>query len=382
MTTRPAAVPAASAGAASQLTGTRPVRRVAIIAPSGRALRRLRGGLVASLTREKHRVLCLAPSFEPQDEAELTSVMGATCRSLPPRPAGLRLFRDRAAMTGLAAVLAEWAPHAVLAAGGAELRLVLAASRRAGIKRSVALVNELPAGPLHGLKRALLLADVAVFHNADHVKSLAAAKVLPPDLPYTIVPGAGVDLGRFANEPLPPFGAGLAFLMISRLERPRGVLTYCEAARIVKARAPSARFRLAGTDSDGPAAVSRDRLAGFAGAVDFLGALDDVRPALKDCHVFVYPSQSEGMPPAVLEALATGRPVITTNAAGCRETVDERVNGCLVPPDDIDALAAAMESFLKRPDLIPHHARAARAKAERRFDASAVNTHLMQVLGV
>jgi glycosyltransferase involved in cell wall biosynthesis len=84
----------------------------------------------------------------------------------------------------------------------------------------------------------------------------------------------------------------------------------------------------------------------------------------------------------VLEALAMGRPVITTNAPGCRDTVDERVNGCLVSPGDPAALAAAMQTFLKRPDLIPHLARASRAKAERRFDATAVNATLIQILGV
>ena len=88
------------------------------------------------------------------------------------------------------------------------------------------------------------------------------------------------------------------------------------------------------------------------------------------------------MPRSVLEAMAAGRPIITTNGPGCRETVDERINGCLVPPSDPTALAASMETFLKRPDLIPSLARASRAKAERRFDERAVNATLMGVMGL
>jgi glycosyltransferase involved in cell wall biosynthesis len=98
--------------------------------------------------------------------------------------------------------------------------------------------------------------------------------------------------------------------------------------------------------------------------------------------VFVYPSHVEGMPLAVLEALATGRPVITTDTPGCRETVDEKVSGCLVPPGDSEALMRAMRSFLKRPDLIPSLSRAARLKAERRFDSTDVNRTVESVLGL
>ncbi len=128
--------------------------------------------------------------------------------------------------------------------------------------------------------------------------------------------------------------------------------------------------------------VTLDAIGANDGTIEYLGVLDDVRPAIGRAHVYVYPSRAEGMPRSVLEALAAGRPVITTNSPGCRETVDERVNGCLVPPGDAAALAEAMESFLKRPDLIPAMARASRIKAERRFDAREVNKVLLEVLGL
>ena len=88
------------------------------------------------------------------------------------------------------------------------------------------------------------------------------------------------------------------------------------------------------------------------------------------------------MPQPVLEAMAAGRPIITSDIIGCRDTVDERVNGCLVKAGDAEALAVAMESFLKRPDLIPPIARASRAKAERFCSIASVNPPLFAALGI
>ncbi len=155
--------------------------------------------------------------------------------------------------------------------------------------------------------------------------------------------------------------------MLARLERSRGVMDYAEAAARLKRDAPGARFLLAGPPGRGADAVTPGSLKSFGDALEVLGVQDDVRPTLAGCHVFVYPSHVEGMPPAVLEALATGRPVITTDTPGCRDTVDEMVSGCLVPAGNAGALARAMGSFLKRPDLMPSLSRAAQAQGGAAF---------------
>jgi glycosyltransferase involved in cell wall biosynthesis len=200
-------------------------------------------------------------------------------------------------------------------------------------------------------------------------------------MPTLIVPGSGIDLKSFRAAPLPSREPGLVFLMLGRLERRRGVLEYKAAAQRLKLRWPQAQFRFAGPTSDEPDAVSPDALV-EGGAVDYLGHLEDVRPALAASHVFVYPSYWEGMPRSVLEALATGRAVITTTTPGCSETVDEKVSGCVVPPADVAALATAMESYLANPDQVVAGSRAARLKAERRFDAKHVNASMMRILGL
>jgi glycosyltransferase involved in cell wall biosynthesis len=154
--------------------------------------------------------------------------------------------------------------------------------------------------------------------------------------------------------------------MIAPLDKERGVMDYVKAAQEVKSRRPGARFLLAGPADRSREPVAREQLT-KSSAVIVLEPVDDVRPLLAGCHVFVYPSHAEGMPRVVLEALAAGRPVITTRASGCRETVDEHVNGWLVPPGDWRGLAVAMEGYLRRPELLTSAARASRTKAERQF---------------
>jgi len=107
-----------------------------------------------------------------------------------------------------------------------------------------------------------------------------------------------------------------------------------------------------------------------------------VRPYLRQTSVYVLPSYREGVPRSTQEAMAMARPVITTDAPGCRETVVEGVNGFLVPPGDVDALARAMERFLQKPELIPRMGKESRRLAEERFDALKVSVGLLKQLSL
>jgi glycosyltransferase involved in cell wall biosynthesis len=266
------------------------------------------------------------------------------------------------------------------------------AARAAGAERVVVIVDALPEHRFSGTlapdempawryRQALRAADTAIFYNREDAALLTRLGIMPAALPTAIVAGAGVDIGEHGLVPLPSLNNGLVFLMAAPLDRRKGVREYCEAAREVRDHAPNTRFLLAGAVGDGPHAIAPEDLPGD-GAVEYLGASDGVRGVLARCHIFVYPSHAEGMPQPVLEAMAAGRPIITTDVPGSRETVDERVNGCLVPPRDAGALADAMASFLKRPDLIASIARASRLKAERFCDARVVNRSLLDALGL
>jgi glycosyltransferase involved in cell wall biosynthesis len=359
--------------------------RIALVAPSLEAAAVLRHDLIAWLADRGHRVLCLTPPG-PAKYARILRGLGAMHRNIELQNTPLRMFDDWQTTKALVEQFKDWQPNIAVAFGLRTMTLASIAARRADVPRVVSLVNGLPNDGVDGVGRrrfalAARLNDALVFHNRENAATLARQGVLPPGVPTLVVPGSGIDLVRFPAAPLPDVDHGVRFLMLARLERRRGVTEYKAAAERLKGHWPDAAFQFAGPASASPDALSPEELTD-EGVVEYLGPLDDVRQALGACHVFVYPSHWEGMPRAVLEALATGRPVITTRTPGCKDAIDETVNGCLVPPGDAAALADAMETYLKHPGLIASGARAARLKAERRFDARDVNAKIAALLGV
>ncbi|MCC7251230.1 glycosyltransferase family 4 protein [Hyphomicrobium sp.] len=365
---------------------THPVsERIALVAPSAEAAAVLRHDLIEWLTHQGHRVLCLTPPGPGRYVLALRGI-GAQHRVIDPPRARFRILDDWQEIAHLVSQLNDWQPNVVLTFGLRTLTLATVAARRAGVRRVVSLVNGLPSDGIESVGRrrfahAIRASDAVVFHNRDNLATLTRLGLVPANLETLVVPGSGVDLKAFPFKPLPPLDDGPVFLMLSRLERRRGVLEYKAAAERLKVLWPNATFLLAGPTSSEPDAVAPEALSA-SGAVEYLGPLEDVRPALAACHVFVYPSYGEGMPRAALEALATGRPVVTTTTPGCADIVDEKVSGCLVPAADAASLAVAMESYINNPEQLAAGSRAARLKAERRFDVKTVNAALARVLGV
>lgn len=364
-------------------------RRVAIVGPDAWSMLHLREGLISSLIARRHRVLCICATPTPA-QAEAIANLGAEHVSWSPRAAALDVLSHRRAIDDLARIFADHPPYAVIGYGLMPMLFAAIAGRRAGARRVVPLLTSLAGLPqddaigwsLRWLARSgLRAADAVIAHNGEDARRLIALRLLPEKTPVHVVPGGGVDLARFAPSPLPALDQGLVFAMIARLDTDKGVLEFCEAAKRIAGRGRNVRFILAGPEGTPPSGLTALQVsAASSGMVEVLGEQADVRPVLARAHVYVLPSRCEGMPRTVLEALATGRPVITTDIPGARETVDERVNGVLVPPGNVDALVAAMESFLRRPDLIASMARASRAKAERLFDAGTVNATLHRLL--
>ena len=227
---------------------------------------------------------------------------------------------------------------------------------------------------------ALARNEIVFFQNPDDLRQFVESG-LANDHQAVLVNGSGIDLAHFSVAPLPE-GAPV-FLLSARLIWEKGVGEYVEAARTLKAEYPAARFRLLGPLDPNPAAVSRAQLDAWRaeGVIEYLGFADDVRPAIAAASVFVLPSSyREGTPRSVLEALAMGRAVITTDAPGCRETVKRGENGFLVPTKDSRALADAMETFLRDPGLVRRMGARSRAIAEEKYDVHLVNQVMMRAM--
>lgn len=218
-----------------------------------------------------------------------------------------------------------------------------------------------------------------IFQNPDDLQLFVELGLVKGKEHCRRVYGSGVDLQHYAPAPLP---ADPIFLLVGRLLADKGVREYAEAASMLKRAYPRARFRLVGWIDSNPSAIGEQELNAWidSGAIEYLGRLSDVRPAIRECAVYVLPSYREGTPRSVLEAMAMGRPVVTTDAPGCRETVRDEVNGFLVPIKDVPALTRAMRRFLDRPDLIDSMGQASLSMARELYDVHKVNAAIIGTL--
>lgn len=243
-----------------------------------------------------------------------------------------------------------------------------------GVKRK--LVSKLA----HTLyKTALSKTHKAFFQNPDDEALFRELGLLPKGTPSVVVNGSGVDVSQFEVSPL-PLGSTPRFLLIGRLLGDKGVREYVQAAQQVKQQHPEAQFDLVGWIDENPNSITQTELDEWiaAGTINFLGRLTDVRPAIRNCSVYVLPSYREGTPRSSLETMAMGRAVITTDAPGCRETVIDGVNGFLVPVKDANALAAAMLRFIEQPELIAEMGKCSREIAEEKYDVHKVNEQMLK----
>jgi glycosyltransferase involved in cell wall biosynthesis len=228
-----------------------------------------------------------------------------------------------------------------------------------------------------GFKRA----PVVFFQNEEDQRLFVDRRIVRPNQ-ARILPGSGVDLEQFA--PAPAAEGPPTFLLVARLLRDKGVVEFAEAARSLRSRLPGARFQLLGPIDEGNrTAISRSELdSWFAeGVVEHLGTTNDVRPFLAAATAVVLPSYREGMPRSLLEAAAMARPLIAADVPGCRDVVEDGVNGYLCTVRDSASLASAMLRLAELP-LVGRRAmgEAARRKVQEQFNEEFVVKAYLDVL--
>jgi len=229
---------------------------------------------------------------------------------------------------------------------------------------------------------ALRRARKVFFQNPDDEALFRERSILSPAVPSCIVNGSGVDVGAFDVASLP--ADDLRFLLIARFLAAKGLREFAEAAKRIRRQHRDARFQLVGWIDSNPDAIDQGELDDWVaqGTVEYLGKLSDVRPAIAGSSVYVLPSYREGTPRTVLEAMAMGRPVITTDAPGCRETVVDGDNGFLVQVKSADELERAMLRFVEDRTLIARMGRRSREIAEEKYDVRKVNAVMLEEMGI
>lgn len=323
--------------------------------------------------------------------------MGITAHSVPIARAGLNPFADLKALIALVRLMRRTRPTMVL---GYTIKPVVwgtLAAWIAGVPHRYAMITGLgyaftgeatrKRGLVQRIARALYRTALSrvhrvFFQNPDDLALFRELGLIAPDTPVTIVNGSGVDLAHYPARPIPD--GPLRFLMIARLLGDKGVREYAAAAAAVRRQYPDVTFHLVGGLDPNPDAIDAAEVEGWTERDDIVwhGPQADVRPFLADAHIFVLPSYREGTPRTVLEAMATGRPIITTDAPGCRETVTDGDNGFLVPPHSADALTQAMVRFLAQPSLIADMAARSQQIVREKYAADKVTATMLDAMAI
>jgi glycosyltransferase involved in cell wall biosynthesis len=235
------------------------------------------------------------------------------------------------------------------------------------------------------LYRLAFRRSATVFFQNEEDRDLLVSRRIVAAGKARLLPGSGIDTDRFRPATATAEQRPFVFLLVARLLRDKGVGEYVEAARRVRREAPDTRFRLLGfLDSDNRSAFSQAEVETWVGEglIDYLGASDDVRPAIAEADCVVLPSYREGLPRTLLEAAAMGKPLIATDVPGCRQVVRHETNGLLCRARDPASLAAAMLEMLRAPpERRAGWGRAARAMVEAEYDERIVVELYLAAIG-
>ena len=369
--------------------------RFLLIASFPESITTFRGHLIDELLMRGFEVHVAAPGITLSTAVrDVLTRKGVIVHDIPLARTGTNPFADLGLLLHLFRLMRQVRPASVL---GYTIKPVVYGSISAWlarVPRRFALVTGL--GYMFTGERAGLLSRMVCglyafalgrvhkvfFQNPDDERLFLGKGLLPPGVPSVVVNGSGVDVVTFEVQPLPS-GAPV-FLLIGRLLGDKGVREYAAAARRVKIRHPDAAFHLVGWIDSNPDAIARSELDAWiaGGTLEFLGRLDDVRPSIAASTVYVLPSYREGTPRTVLEAMAMGRAVITTDAPGCRETVVDGENGYLVPVRSVDALVEAMQRFIDNRGLAASMGQRSRLIAEDKYDVRKVNAVMLREMGI
>jgi glycosyltransferase involved in cell wall biosynthesis len=356
-----------------------------------------RGALLCTMREAGHDVLAVAPDDDPYVSNWLAE-HAVRFKTVAMNRTGMKPLQDIQTLLGYIRLIAREKPDLILAYTQKPIIYGGIAARIAGNVPFYALMSGLgylfsPDGAKPGLARAIFLRlyregvrnarKIFVFNRDDHTDMLDAG-ILNQRHNVVQVPGSGVDTNHFTHQQLPE--GEPHFLMVGRLMRDKGVHEFLKAAQRISTEFGNARFSILGrADDSSPTGIRESDIAGLQARypVQFLPETTDVLPHLAQSTVFVLPSYyREGLPRTILEAMATGRAVITTDMPGCRDPIEHGRNGIIVPPRDVGALVQAMRSFILDPGQAERMGNQSRAIAERVYDVKKVNAMLIEHIGL
>jgi glycosyltransferase involved in cell wall biosynthesis len=367
--------------------------KIIVLGSHAESLVNFRKDMLREMARRNQVIACV-PDASVAIITELET-MGIEYRNVHLARTGLNPFADLATVVELYKLCKQLQPDQIFSYTIKPVIFGSIAAKLAGVKQIYSMITGLGSYFIHtDLKSTLvkylmiLLYKIAMsfntkvfFQNPDDIADFARLKIFNDPKRTVMVNGSGVNLDYFSPIALPT--GKISFLLIARFIQAKGLREYLAAAKLLKQQYPQLNFYLVGWTDNKDEALSAEFIQEYIddGIVENLGKLADVRPALALSSVYVLPSYREGTPKSVLEAMASGRAIITTDVPGCRETVQHGDNGLLVPARDVAALRAAMEKFIIEPALIVQMGQRSREIAVNKYDVRKVNQAILLAMG-
>jgi glycosyltransferase involved in cell wall biosynthesis len=353
-----------------------------------------RGKLIKKLVGSGHKVLVMTAAAE-ESIVDQVKELGADFQPYDVQRNGVNPIADIKTCWQLSLAIRKFNPDKILAYtikpviwGGIAAKLVSKAEFYALITglgyaftKGTRLRNTVNLIVKSLYRFSLLSSKGIIFQNEDNRSVFVNEKITPRNKTHRVF-GSGVSLTHYNQSPLPKDGT--VFLLIARLLGDKGIREYISAARLVKKKYPDVTFQLLGPEDSSPDKIPMEEIkqAERDKVIEYLGETSDVQPYLHNCHIYTLPSYHEGLPRTVLEAMAVGRPILTTDAVGCRDTVIDNENGLLVPVKDEVLLSSKMIWFIENKSSWLGMGNASRKYATELFDVEKINNDIFEILNI
>ena len=367
--------------------------KVAVISSHTPSLFWFRMDMMKDIINEGHEVIALGPDDEKKwkDKFKDNKI---EYRRIYVERTGINPFNDIKTYKSIKKQLKSIKPHKVFVYQAKTVIYGSIAAKRLGIKEVYPLIAGLGSvfrgeGKKNKIIKSIMKIEYkyackgckhVFFQNNDDVNVFLKNKIIDKKQ-VVIINGSGVSLEKFKVSPLPE---NFGFLFIGRLIKDKGIMEYLSACKIIKEKYPKVSCFLVGPYDSNPSAIKEGDLKEYIdeGIIEYFGEQSDVRPFIEKCSTYVLPSYHEGTPKTVLEAMAMGRSIITTDAPGCRETVENEVNGFLVPVKNIQSIVSKMEILINNKELNKKMAEESIKIATNKYDVKLVNKSIMKTMNL
>lgn len=374
-------------------------KKIALIGTTGASFYGFRADLIKKLVSEKHHVYAFTSEYHASCLDKIRA-LGATPITYRLSRGGLNPFADLISLIQLTKKIKQVNPDIVFSYMAKPLIYGSIAAQFARVPYIIGMLEGLgytftdqPDGQsiktkiirniqILLYKWAFPCLDEMIFLNPDDKKDLMDRYQL--SVPKThILGGIGIDLAQFPYTEVQ--NKVVNFLFIGRLLKEKGIFEFIEAIRLVKQKYPFASFTILGAiDHANLGALTQENLESLIqeNLFEYPGHVTNIQDWITNTSVFILPSYREGVPRSTQEAMAIGRPVITTDVPGCRETVVDGVNGFLVPKWNVQVLADKMCYFIEHPEQVNIMGRQSYRIAQEKFDVNKVNQKLFEIMGL